>query len=450
MKFKGTWILLIVALAAVAYLVLIEQPKHERKQRDEEAELMLARFDAASVQRASIESAGKSAIELVRLNDAWRLIAPVDDGADEATINTLITSILGAEIERTIDPDPDLLDEFGLNETATRLALMTAEGDTVFSLIIGDHTLTKSHFYAMKDARSDVLLLPATVRRYAVKDVSDFRDKRVVDFKLEDVTMYRLASDSKTLAWELHPDRGWITIQAGDTIAGDRQEVEAIIRTLRGMRVRSFVSDDPRDFDRYWEPPHNTLSIWIAGAPEPLELRCGHAEEGEFFAKRDDADRIVKLDGIFLESFEKTVDDLRDKRLLSFSREEIATITIQAPDTGGTLVRSGTGWAFPNPALGAIEEAAAASLLSLLEYLKYDTALQNAPPDLERFGFDDPSFRILLLDAEGTQIDRMLAGSRDTESGSRYVTSSSTGLLGLIDEQKLDAIVTSFRRSVTR
>lgn len=450
MRFKNTWILLIVAVTALAYFFLIEQPRHEREQLDEAADLMLTDISRDAITGIIIESAGKRVIELDKRNGTWKLVAPITDIADETTINTLIMSIAEAEIERRLDPTPELLSEFGLDETATRLTFLTAGSDTVFTLTVGRHTLTKSHFYARKDAHSDVLFLPATIRRYAVKEIPDFRDKRIVDFRLEDVMKYRVASDSATISWELRPDRGWITVQDGDTIPGDRQEVEAPLRQLRALRVRSFVSDNPLDFDQYWTSPHHTLSVWIAGAAEPLTIRCGRAEEGEFYAKRDDADRIVKLDGIFLTLFDKTVDDLRDKRLLSFTREEISTITCHSPDTSATLVKSGASWSSPNPTLGAVDESAVNSLLTQLELLKFDATVQNESRRLVGHGFDTPSYSIELFDAGGKRVDQVLAGVRDPESGALYITSDSSGLLALIDEQKLGDILTSFRRMLVR
>jgi hypothetical protein len=446
MRFKGTWILLIIAVLIVAYFFLIEQPGHERKLFDDATGQKLTRLDRDAISLIRIESAGRPDIEFEKRDGIWKLTGPIADIADDAPINTLITSIADADIERKLEPDAAALAEFGLNETATHLTLMTAEGDTAFTLIVGSHTLTKSHFYARENTRSEVLILPATVRRYAVKELSEYRDKRVVDFLLEDVAKYRLTSDAGTFEWELQPESGWFTVLGGDTICGDRQEVEAIMRTLRGLRVRSFVSDDPAAFNRYWEKPEGTLSVWTMESPTPIILRCGLLEEGEFYAKRDDSNRIIKLDGVFLEAFGKTVADLREKRLLAFDRDRIASITVLSPDTSGTILKSGAGWGFPNPALGAIDKDTINALLAKLESLKFDSVIRERWERRDLHGFEDPLYRVALLDAGGTEIDEIIAGERGPASGTIYVTSTSSRLLAFIDEQKLLDILSDFER----
>ena len=448
MRFKSTLILLIVAAAAAAYFFLVEQPRYETEQRHEESETVLIRFNRDAVSRVVIRHPGRRPLEFDRRDGTWMITGPVRDRADDATVNTLITSIDNAEIERRLAPDPALLAGFGLDTTATRMSLMDQRGDTLIALAIGAHTLTKSHFYARRDA--DVLLLPAIIRRYALKEVTDFRDRRVVTFRLEDITKYTLASDSTSLFWERHPDLGWITVQNGDTITGDREKVEAIPQTLRGLRVRSFVTDNPYGFEHYRAAPHYTMTIRLADTAEPFVFECGRMDAGEFYARCTGSTRVVKLDGVFLSSFEKTVDDLRNKHLLSFSPGEVATITIAAPDTGGTIVHAGTGWSYPNPALGSIDDAAAGALLAALESLTFDSCVANRRPRPGGHGFNHPSYRIELLDAGGRPVDRMLAGDLDEKSGMRYVTSNSAGVLALIDEQALRDIESRFRELATR
>jgi hypothetical protein len=449
-RFKNTWILLIVAVILLGFFFLFEEPGHKQKLEREESEQALTNLSRSQIARLTIETPGRRTIDLEKQDGTWMIRSPVADVADEATVNTLLSSIAAAEIERTLEPDSSRRDEFGLNGTATRVTCATAGGDTTLSLTIGAHTLTKSHFYARRDDSPAVLLLPATIRRYAVKDLADFRDKKVMDFMLEDVTAFRIASSSRTLRWDRLPGNGWIMVQKQDTIRGDTDEIESILRQLRGLRVRSFVSDDPADFAQYWKDPKNAVTVWTAGDTVPRTLQCGILQEGEFCAKIEGGSRIVKLDGIFLDIFNKTVRDLRDRHLLSFDQDAVFKISIETPDTSGTIVRTGTEWSFLNPSLGAIEQQRVSSFVALLKDLKCDSVVEEKLADAAGRGFSRPFFSLTLFDEGGRLIDRLVAGGEDPRRSGRFVTSRSTGFLALVDPERLGAVLDRFRHVAQR
>ena len=193
----------------------------------------------------------------------WRMTAPVNDNASDAFINTLISSAVNARIERTLQPENNDESSYGLGLSPVAiLHLQTVTRDTSLTIRLGMHNITKSHFYAQLGTSNEVLLLPAGLRRYAIQEISDFRDRSLIDFSLDDIRRLEISSSDHTLLWYRDPSNRWAATLDGDTVFGNTIQIEAILRRLRGIEVREFLSDNPADHSTYFEEEAGTISLW--------------------------------------------------------------------------------------------------------------------------------------------------------------------------------------------
>jgi len=445
MRFRGTLILFVVAVLAAGYFFAVEQPRYEKKQRAEELSKKLTTIDKKSVKFLSIEQAGGETLRFVKEGAGWRMLAPLEDKADKVNINVLINSIADAEIERRLEPGEVSPADVGLEKPAAVVKLQTSGKDTTLTLAIGDHNLTKSHFYARLDTSREVLLLPATIRRYAVKGVSDFRDKMVIDFDINDVRKLAVTRDGETMTWMKRPGSDWFTIVGKDTIKGDSYAVQSILRKMKALRVTEFVSDDGKDFEKYSHGREYKLTVWTGDDMAKKTLLCAGEKVGKCYVKRESNDRIVSPDDNIMEVFDKTVDDLRLKKLLAFNRNDLAKIVIAMPDTTSEIVKEGKDWAFPNPAFGTIRQYKVSTFLTKLENLKFSEVVDEHFEAAEGYGMEKPACKISLYDHEDKLIDEFVAGKTDGNGKERYVTSRSSRLLALADVQAIDQIWKSFK-----
>jgi hypothetical protein len=435
----------VIAVLAAVYFFAVEQPRYEKKERAEELSKKLTTIDKKSVKFLSIEHAGGERLRFAKEGEEWRMLAPLEDRADKVNINVLINSIADAEIERRLEPGEVSPADVGLDKPAAVVKLQTSGKDTTLTLAVGNHNLTKSHFYARLDTSREILLLPATIRRYAVKGVSDFRDKRVIDFDINDVRKLAISRDGKTMTWMKRPGADWFTIVGKDTIKGDSYGIQSILRKMKALRVTDFVSDDPKDFEKYSHGREHKLTIWTGDDMARKALLCAGGKQGKCYVKRESNDRIVSPDDNIMEVFDKTVDDLRLKKLLAFNRNDLAKIVIALPDTTSEIEKAGKDWAFPNPAMGTIRQYKVSTFLTKLENLKFGEVVDEHFASAKGYGMEKPSCRISLYDHEGKLIDEFVAGELDRSGKERYVTSTSSRLLALADVQMIDQIWKSFK-----
>ncbi|NIM19448.1 MAG: DUF4340 domain-containing protein [Candidatus Latescibacteria bacterium] len=445
MRFKSTWILLVITVAIVAYFLLVEQPRHRQERESAELATQLTALKRENIQHVILRRAAET-LEFTKQGDDWQVAFPVSDKGEDSAINMLVSSAVDAKIERTFAVSDEDLPGFGLGEQPDAiLVLQTSNRDTSLTIRIGGHNITKSHFYAQKDTAADVLLLPAGLRRYALWELSEFRDKDVIDFVTENVQKLELASIGRVLTWEKDTENQWVAVSNGDTIRGDDSEITVILRRMRALKAKEFVSDDPAEFETYFPGDNKTIALWLGPERARQSVIFGDKKPDSCFVKLDASDRIVLIDPDILDVFDKTYNDLRDRHLLRFDRGELFMITLETPDTTAKIIRAGAEWAFANPKLGSILQTSMNLLLYKLEGLKFTNVLEERLIDPKSHGFSNPSFQVTLFDWHENIIDRFVCGDESSSIGTRTTTSRSSSVLAEIEQSTLDDLKKAFQ-----
>lgn len=444
MRLKNTLILLVIAAVFLIYFFAVEQPRHQKELREIERSTRITDLKRKNIYHVMIER-DEDTLAFDREGEAWRMTEPVKDNANATAVNTLISSALQARIERSLRSED--IDEvaYGLGPLPdATLILQTAAKDTSLTIHLGRHNITKSHFYARLNTSAEVLLLPAGLRRYALQELSDFRDKSLIDFDLDDVRRLRLSSPDHSLSWNKDSRDRWTTVLNGDTVIGGKDQIDAVLRRLRGIRVRKFLSDNPADYPIYFPERANTLSIWIRPDLTKHTVYFGAGRADTCHALVDGNHRIVSVSAAILRAFDKSYDDLRDRNALHFDREALAKVRLNTADTTATIINTGTEWAFTNPLLGSIDQSQISNLFHQMEILLYSEVLENRISRSSAGDLLTPSFQLTLYDRQDRIVDQLSCSPHERDNSRHAATSRSSGLLGLIDNESLQELKQAF------
>ncbi len=122
----------------------------------------------------------------------------------------------------------------------------------------------------------------------------------------------------------------------------DTDKVEGILKTIEGLSVTALVSES-KNFIRYDLGRDKSIHViaWI-GEKKARDFEIGKAATSfsHTFLKFGDDDRVYHARGNFRSKFDQSIEQLRDKTVLSFKQEEIRRIKITQGDSVIALSRN--------------------------------------------------------------------------------------------------------------
>jgi len=418
-------ILLAATFALVGAYLLLERPREKRDEvasagRDQLASFAMADIDSVALERPS------DSLRFVKVDGRWRLIHPVRDLAEPGAIGTMLDALRTAHINRNLGPENDLA-PYGLDHPDARITLAAAHR-VVLELAVGKHTVDNAWCYA-RSTSHDVLLLPVDVHRSSTLPLEAYRDHRVLDFQVQDVSAYRIRNQDRPMAW-VQRGHGWFAAVRNDSVAGDSVLVTAPLHRLRGLRVGSFLA--PTDTTAIVADSVRVMSLRVAD--QTYTIRFAHT--GRVWTARV-GDRNATVTDDVTDLFSHTTTELRDRRLLQFDPAAAVRILFAAPDHTGELVRTGGRWSFPNPATGRIDPRRAADFVRALQRLKWS----QTGTDAARAGVQ---YRIEIRGAHDRMIDELTGGPLNASTC--WVSSLSSHGTWLIGSAALDELSDRFAR----
>jgi hypothetical protein len=428
--------LLVAAALAVAAFVLVELPRRRAEDRAAREGSRLADLDPARVDAVTIERPADTLSFALRATH-WEMTAPVADLAEPSSVLSLLHAIETATAGRRLGPALNG-SRFGLDPPAASIALAAA-ADTLLRLELGGYTVDRAWVYG-RVASGEVLLVPTDLLRASTLPADEYRNRHVVVFDRAVVREFRVRAAGASMRWTRGRAPAWFTVLGRDTVPGDSVAVEAMLRRLRGLRVRAFAA--AADTAGAFRDPAGVVALVKAGDAPTVTLRFARRPDGAWWARNDAETRVVEVEGGVDDLLAQTTTSLRDRRLLHFSPAQSSRIEFASPDTAGVLVRAGGAWARANPALGPVDAERAADFIRALRALQW---VEVAPPG-ERVPPVRPAFSLVVYGSGDTIIAELRAWPRPHEPARWVAPGPSPAAPRLVDAASLARLTDLFRR----
>jgi hypothetical protein len=422
--------------AAYAYYGVFVADRDEAAKKDAEATLL--RFDRDALTRLQVTARGETTV-LERRDGTWKVVAPVAADADEYAVTSLLDRLAAAK-RKTALPDGASPARFGLEPATTRVVATTPAGEA--ALAIGATNEFDGSLYARADA-GRIVTAEGGLRNAVEKTPFDLREKRPWTF--DPARVRRIRVEGTDPAWTAERDgAGWKLAApvAGkaDGTAVDR--VLGALRTLRATAIPAEAGADGRPFGL--DRPRATVTLDLeGGGTQALALgETGPADARKVFA-RSGSGFVAEVTARTLEDVAPSPFELGDKTILSFDREAVARVEFEGEE--GFAVTRARG-ATPDQetfALAAPRQAPAkrwkmAGALQELAGLKAAAWADEHARDLAKYGLDRPRRTIVVRDAAGGELARLLVG---TVEGDRvHVMAAGAARVALVDKARVDAL----------
>ena len=398
MQTKTTLILLAVVVAVASYIIYFEKDRPNTEEAGRRAQNVL-NFERDQLEGLVIHN-GDDKIELRRTENKWRLETPIKDQADSSMIDGLVSDLESWQKERTIsekeiEANQEALTEYDLAKPKLRLKLLGKEMPP--EILFGKDAALEGKMYVRFGNSKETFLARNTVRETIAKKPEEFRDRKLTDIGIMQVTRVAL----KTPAGEMELERkgeSWEIVKPLRA-RGDNQKISDLIAQVTSARIEQFVADDRGDLQAYGlAQPRGSITLFTAENKDGLMLQIGgvpEKEQDQVYARFAARGFVYTLPKKIEEILNAKPADLRDRHLVRIDNDNLDRITIEAAGKGKTvLARKDQSWTIASANNQPANSSEVTRFLNTLENEQVTRFVEDVASDLPKYGLDKPQLQL--------------------------------------------------------
>ena len=437
MGLKTNLVISLIFAALLGFVYFYEIRGGQQRQDEAERSRQLLDFSDHEARRLTIDR-GDTVTVLEKGEDSWRLTSPVVTGADEQAVERYLRNLRETEVEgdplqdsAAVAADAGRLADYGLERPRLKVLLeLAGESAAVFdTLRFGDDTPTERFTYLQRSGDNpEVLRVRAWRFDNLDKGAFDLRDRQLLAFDQDEVKGLRLDRSGEVVELSLQ-ESGW-HLDLPLSREADDDEVDGILSRLRNAEVSQVAFERPTAADLaaagLGDAAPVEVTLWIGEDRAEKRLRVGvERAGGDRFACDSSRPHVFVIDSTVVNELLKPLPDLREKKLLDFSEEEVSRVELRSRgervfaasrDTAGTWAlidapgREPKSWRFT----GLVNDLKDLEAKSFVHDAGSEGGLPLAP-----YGLDSPLFSVG-VDLTGGRRVEVNVGSR-TVDGQAHV-----------------------------
>jgi hypothetical protein len=440
MRFKGTLVLLIAAIAFGSYIYFYEMKGSEKREKAKSTENQVWNLQDRNIVQISLISPNSNITAQKKSDQAWVITAPQAWDADSAELNRLASSAATLLRESVVEPNATNLTRFGLSPARLSVRIKTKDGKES-GIDFGINNPTGNSTYALLAGTKNVFLLSSNAANAFNKKVEDLRDRTILKFEPSAVQAITLKNAKGTIdIFKDSSDRWWF--KGVEKRAADGPEVRGILNALSMGKAKEFFNENLADYaNTGMDKPlidaslvigtEKTIKRLVIGAEKSKIQKKGSAQDardanltnslasGLYLAKDESRPFMFFAEKELVDKLLKSANDIREKALLSFQRWDIDSILLTNQHGSYTFSKAGGEWFLAGTQKKAKWEAIN-GMLDALEKPAKEWIEKPAP--LASYGIDKPLIRIILK--KGSMV---IAGCSFGKSGKNGIYAEALG-----------------------
>ena len=328
MKLKTNIIIGAIFALLLAFVYFHEiRGGQERRQAAERSKQLLD-FNESEVERLALIRPEES-IEVKRIEGQWRVVLPVEDGADGEAIARYLRNIAESEREKVIVDSADALSaetaEYGLDRPRLGILVETEEGalDTLF---FGTDAPTDRYTY-VKQSGSNPEIFVVRAWRYdnLDKSVFDLRDRRVLALSKAEVTEASRAGISGPVSLRKE-GADWL-LQEPIVARASTEVVDGLLGKIETSEISEFVDEAPDGEALVAYGLDSRAVEWsFRLGQDRVEKRLSiglEDDEGRYYARDESRPQVFLVDSTLVHRLMQEVTALRSKKPLQVEPDRI-------------------------------------------------------------------------------------------------------------------------------
>lgn len=347
----------LIALGAFAVLLVLVLATREPRVSVGVRKLEVPKLDKAQV--TALELSGARNLTLRKEGEAWTVVDPAKPEAKFAADEGLVTQAIEA-LGEVKNPDfvtdrAEKLAEYELDDAkGLKLKAVTGKGPAV-ELVLGKDA-RNGGVYLRKAGSNDIFAYRGRLGWTVRKDLKDWRKRKVVDLKVEELAQVVLRSkDGEAVALKAGTNPGeWSLAEGTQTPAGfrfDAQAAQGVAQQLVGLHAQDFLEGDAA---KALEAPHDTVEAQLKDGKKVV-VHLGpqpDAKDGSspVVARVDGDAQVYALPQYTASQLRKRLTDFRDLGLFRFDSQKVTKLKLQAGGKTVVLAKEAGAWKVTEPA----------------------------------------------------------------------------------------------------
>ena len=401
MKTKTTLLLLAVVVALGVYIKFYESKKPNTEEVKRQAQNVV-NFDRDNLEGVVIQN-GDDKIELRRQDRKWRLEAPFKDQGDAVAIENFLADLESWQKYDTIpaseiEKKKNLLEEYGLSKAKLRLKLLGKEMPP--EIVFGSDAALQGKMYVRLGDSNEVVIAAQSVRNDIAKKPEEFRDKKLTDLNMGQVTRVLLKTATGEMELEKKSDH-WEIVKPLRA-RGDDQKIGDLIAQVTNAQIQQFTVEDRGDLRPYGlAEPRGAITLFAAdssGGEQAQLFQIGampEKEKEQVYVRSAARGWVYALPKKIEEILGAKPSDLRDHHLVRIDTNFLDRITIDAAGKGKTvLARKEESWTIASRNNQPANSGEVNRLLELLQNEQVKKFVEDVASDLPKYGLDKPQLQL--------------------------------------------------------
>jgi hypothetical protein len=236
-------------------------------------------------------------------------------------------------------------------------------------------------------------------------------------------------------------EKDW-TISAPRKLESDSDEVNRLANSASDIRRESVVEENAADLTKFGlNPPQSTLKLKTKGGKE-YEIRFGSSNPtGSFnYAIVQGRKQVFLVTSSAAGAFEKKLDDLRNRSVLSFDKNEVQSLSIKSPKGEISLEKdSNDQWWLAGKERVAADSPGIRGILNALTMARAKEFFAEPADGQSKSAINRPFVDVSLIYGKSRSMKRLIIGPEKQDAkGSQDPNASSEKLYPAKDEARSD------------
>ncbi|MGO9271034.1 MAG: DUF4340 domain-containing protein [Terriglobia bacterium] len=198
----------------------------------------------------------------------------------------------------------------------------------------------------------------------------------------------------------------------------DQSAVDGFLSSLTSATVDEVVDPHPANLKDFGlDSPATTIDVSTSGKPTQFTLLLGDdtPTSSGLYAQVGGNPRVITLPDYLKTSLEKSMFDLRDKRVVTLDPDQLQKIEVESKGKSWTIVKNPEGvWDLMLPPAVRADRFAVDDLVNQLRSTTMQAIAAESKKEASKYGFGSPELRIKLTGPNGTQT--LTLGKKDGDN----------------------------------